>query len=212
MDPDQAIPIQGFAAAGLRVFAVMILVGGILASTIYWVAHWQMPSLPWPLSAVILLQILFAVAIVSWVWLIWRRAGMLRDLVAKDYPVMTCTAACMRLLGELIAILFVLSSLAFSIVSLVAADPAAQTALTWLDLRRDIVGPATYGFAAVTALLWPIAGLTAGGFVLFGAYLFAEVLIAKLENWRDIRRIREQLQSGISFSNRKGPSDTGEDV
>jgi hypothetical protein len=119
----------------------------------------------------------------------------------------------MRLLGELIAILFVLSSLAFAILSLVAADLAAATALSWFDLswfdlRADIVEPTTYGLAAVTALLWPIAGLAAGGFVLFGAYLFAEVLIAKLEFWRDIRRIREQLQSGIPSSDPKDPCPT----
>jgi hypothetical protein len=184
--PDQAIPIQRFAAAGLRVLAVMILVGGILVSAIYWVVEWQTPRFPWPLAAVIPLKILFAITIASWFWLLWRRAGMLGNLVAQDYPVMTCMATCMRLLGELIAILFVLSSLAFAILSLVAADLAAATALSWFDLswfdlRADIVEPTTYGLAAVTALLWPIAGLAAGGFVLFGAYLFAEVLIAKLE-------------------------------
>jgi xanthosine utilization system XapX-like protein len=206
MARDQAIPIQRLAAAGLRVLAVMILVGGLLVSAIYWVVEWQTPPLPWPLAAVILLQILFAGAIVSWFWLLWRRAGMLGNLVAHDYPVMTCTALCARLLGELIAILFVLSSLAFSIASLVAADLAAETALAWLDLRADIVEPTTYGLAVVTALLWPIAGLAAGGFVLFGAYLFAEVLVAKLEFWRDIRRIREQLQSGIPSPDGKGPS------
>ncbi|MFO8004659.1 hypothetical protein [Thioalkalivibrio sp.] len=202
---DQTIPIQRLAGAGLRVLAVMILVGGVLISATYWVIDWQTPPLPWPLAAVILLQILFAVAIASWFWLLWRRAGMLGTLVAHDYPVMTCTALCARLLGEMIAILFVLSSLAFSISSLVAADLAAATALTWLDLRADIVEPTTYGLAAVTALLWPIAGLAAGGFVLFGAYLFAEVLIAKLEFWRDIRRIREQLQSGIPSSEDEDP-------
>ncbi|MCA1790132.1 MAG: hypothetical protein LC667_09825, partial [Thioalkalivibrio sp.] len=138
---------------------------------------------------------------------------MLGSLVAHDYPVMTCTAACTRLLGELIAILFVLSSLAFSISSLVAADLAAESALTWLDLRADVVEPTTYGLAAVTALLWPIAGLAAGGFILFGAYLFAEVLIAKLEFWRDIRRIREQLESDFPSPNRRGPlTHTGEDM
>ena len=209
---DQTIPIQRLAAAGLRVLAVMILVGGVLVSAIYWIVEWQTPPLPWPLAAVVLLQILFAVAIASWFWLLWRRAGMLRNLVAHDYPVMTCTALCARLLGELIAILFVLSSLAFSISSLVAADLAAATALTWLDLRADIVEPATYGLAAVTALLWPFAGLAAGGFVLFGAYLFAEVLIAKLEFWRDIRRIRERLQSRIPSSDGKDPlPHTGKD-
>jgi hypothetical protein len=202
---DQAIPIQRLAAAGLRALAVMILVGGMLTSAIYWVIDWQTPPLPWPLAAVILLQILFAVAIASWFWLLWRRAGMLGTLVAHDYPAMTCTALCARLLGELIAILFVLSSLAFSISSLVAADLAAEAALTRLDLRADIVEPMTYGLAAVTALLWPIAGLAAGGFVLFGAYLFAEVLIAKLEFWRDIRRIREQLQAGTPSSAGKDP-------
>ncbi len=203
---DQTIPIQRLAGAGLRVLAVMILVGGVLISATYWVIDWQTPPLPWPLAAVILLQILFAVAIASWFWLLWRRAGMLGTLVAHDYPVLTCTALCARLLGELIAILFVLSSLAFSIASLVAADPAAEAALTWLDLRAGVVEPATYGLAVVTALLWPIAGLAAGGFVLFGAYLFAEVLIAKLEFWRDIRRIREQLQSGIPSSNERDAS------
>lgn len=209
---DQTIPIHRLAAAGLRVLAVMILVGGVLVSAIYWIVEWQTPPLPWPLAAVILLQILFAVAIVSWFGLLWRRAGMLRNLVAQDYPVMTCTALCMRLLGELIAILFVLSSLAFSISSLVAADLAAETALTWLDLRAEIVEPTTYGLAAITALLWPVAGLVAGGFFLFGAYLFAEVLIAKLEYWRDIRRIREQLESGSPSSDGTHPlTHTGED-
>ena len=173
---DQAIPIERFAAAGLRVLAVMILLGGVLISAVYWVVEWQTPPLPWPLAAVILLQILFAVAIAAWVWLIWRRASMLRILVAKDYPVMSCTAACVRLLGELTAILFVLGSLAFSISSLAAADLAAETALAWLDLRASIVEPTAYGLAAVTALLWPIAGLAAGGFVLFGTYLVAEIL------------------------------------
>ena len=203
---DQTIPIQRLAAAGFRVLAGMIVVGGLLVSAIYWIVDWQTPPLPWPLAAVILLQILFAVAIASWFWLLWRRAGMLGTLVAQDYPVLTCTALCARLLGELIAILFVISSLAFSIASLVAADPAAEAALNWLELRADIVEPATYGLAVVTALLWPIAGLAAGGFVLFGAYLFAEVLIAKLEFWRDIRRIREQLQSGIPSSNGRDAS------
>lgn len=210
---DQAIPIQRLAATGLRVLAVMILVGGVLVSAIYWVVEWQTPPLPWPVAAVILLQILFAMTIASWFWLLWRRAGVLGNLVARDYPVMTCTALCMRLLGELIAILFVLSSLAFSIASLVAADPAAETALNWLDLRADIVEPATYGLAVVTALLWPIAGLAAGGFVIFGAYLFAEVLVAKLEFWRDIRRIREQLESGIPSPDGRGPlTQTEEDM
>jgi len=37
MRADPAIPIERFAAAGLRMLAVMILVGGILASVIYWV-------------------------------------------------------------------------------------------------------------------------------------------------------------------------------
>lgn len=203
---DQTIPIQRLAAAGLRALAVMIVVGGILVSAIYWIVEWQTPPLPWPLAAVVLLQILFAVAIASWFWLLWRRARVLGTLVAQDYPVMTCTALCTRLLGELIAILFVLGSLAFSIASLFAADLAAETALAWLDLRAEIVEPTTYGLAAVTALLWPVAGLAAGGFVLFGAYLFAEVLIAKVEYWRDIRRIREQLQSGTPFSNGKNAS------
>jgi len=203
---DQTIPIQRLAAAGLRVLALMILVGGILLSAIYWIVEWQTPPLPWPIAAVVLLQILFAVAIAAWFWLLWRRAGVLRSLVAHDYPVMTCTALCTRLLGELVAILFVLGSMAFSIASLFAADLAAETTLAWLDLRADIVEPTTYGLAAVTALLWPIAGLAAGGFVLFGAYLFAEVLIAKVEYWRDIRRIREQLQSGIPLSSGKGAS------
>jgi hypothetical protein len=203
---DQTIPIQRLAAAGLRALAVMIVVGGILVSAIYWIVEWQTPPLPWPLAAVILLQILFAVAIASWFWLLWRRARVLGTLVAQDYPVMTCTALCTRLLGELIAILFVLGSLAFSIASLFAADLAAETALAWLDLRAEIVEPTTYGLAAVTALLWPVAGLAAGGFVLFGAYLFAEVLIAKVEYWRDIRRIREQLQSGTPFFNGKNAS------
>lgn len=213
MTADQAIPIQRLAAVGLRVLAVMVLVGGALVSAIYWVVEWQTPPLPWPLTAVILLQILFAIAIAAWFWLPWRRAGMLRSLVAHDYPAMTCTAVCMRLLGELIAVLFVLSSLAFSISSLVAADLAAEAALTWLDLRANIVEPTTYGLAVVTALMWPIAGLMAGGFVLFGAYLFAEVLIAKLEYWRDIRRIREQLQSGIASPSEKDRSpDIGEDT
>ncbi len=63
---DQTIPIHRLAAAGLRVLAVMILVGGLLVSAIYWIVEWQTPPLPWPLAAVILLQILFAVAIVSW--------------------------------------------------------------------------------------------------------------------------------------------------
>lgn len=197
---EQTIPIQRLAAAGLRALALMILVGGILVSAIYWIVEWQTPPLPWPIAAVVLLQILFAAAIASWFWLLWRRAGALESLVAHDYPVMTCTALCTRLLGELIAILFVLGSLAFSISSLFAADLAAEAALAWLDLRADIVEPTTYGLAAVTALMWPIAGLAAGGFVLFGAYLFAEVLIAKVEYWRDIRRIRERLQSGIPLS------------
>lgn len=210
---DQTIPIQRIAAAGLRVLALMILVGGILLSAIYWIVEWQMPPLPWPIAAVVLLQILFALAIASWFWLLWRRAGVLETLVARDYPVMTCTALCARLLGELIAILFVLGSMAFSIGSLFAADLAAETALAWLDLRADIVEPATYGLAAVTALLWPLAGLAAGGFVLFGAYLFAEVLIAKLEYWRDIRRIREQLRSGVPIANGKDAgSDTEQDA
>jgi hypothetical protein len=200
---DKTIPIQRLAAAGLRALALMIVVGGILLSAIYWIVEWQTPPLPWPLAAVVLLQILFAVAIASWFWLLWRRARVLGTLVAQDYPVMTCTALCTRLLGELIAILFVLGSLAFSIASLFAADLAAETALAWLDLRAEIVEPTTYGLAAVTALLWPVAGLAAGGFVLFGAYLFAEVLIAKVEYWRDIRRIREQLQSGVPFAKGK---------
>lgn len=213
MSTDQAIPIERFAAAGLRVLAVMILVGGVLISAIYWVVEWQTPPLPWPLAAVILLQVLFGVAIAAWVWLLWRRARMLRRLVAKDYPVMSCTAACVRLLGELIAILFVLGSLAFSILSLAAADLAAETALAWLDLRASIVEPTAYGLAAVTALLWPIAGLAAGGFVLFGTYLVAEILIAKLEFWRDIRRIREQLESvGASSTGKDRSTRTAEDV
>ena len=203
MTRNQTIPIQRLAAAGLRVLAIMILVGGILVSAIYWIVEWQTPPLPWPVAAVILLQILFAAAIASWFWLLWHRAGVLGTLVARDYPVVTCTALCTRLLGEMIAILFVLGSLVFSIGSLFAADLAAATALAWLDLRADIVEPTTYGLAAITALLWPIAGLVAGGFVLFGAYLFAEVLIAKLEYWRDIRRIREQLQSGVPFAKGK---------
>jgi hypothetical protein len=206
MTRDQTIPIQRIAAAGLRALALMGLVGGILVAAIYWIVEWQTPPLPWPMAAVVLLQILFAVAIAAWFWLLWRRAGVLGSLAAHDYPVMTCTALCTRLLGELIAILFVLGSLAFSIASLFAADLAAETALAWLDLRADIVEPTTYGLAAVTALLWPIAGLAAGGFVLFGAYLFAEVLIAKVEYWRDIRRIRERLQSGTPFSNGKDAS------
>ncbi len=206
MRADPAIPIERFAAAGLRMLAVMVLVGGILASVIYWVVDWVTPPLPWPLAAVVLLQILFGVAVASWVWLIWRRASMLRKLVAKDYPVMTCTAVCVRLLGELIAILFVLGSLAFSISSVVAADLTAEIVLRWLDLQANIVEPVTYGLAAITALLWPIAGLAAGGFVLFGTYLFAEVLIAKLEFWRDLRRIREQLESGIPGANQRDPS------
>ncbi|MFO8152579.1 hypothetical protein [Thioalkalivibrio sp.] len=201
MTSDQVVPIQRLASAGLRVIAVMVLVAGALVSAIYWVVEWQTPPLPWPLAAVILLQILFAIAIALWFWLLWRRADMLRALVAHDYPAMTCTAVCTRLLGELIAVLFVLGSLAFSISSLVAADLAAEAALTWLDLRANIVEPTAYGLAVVIAVSWPVAGLMAGGFVLFGAYLFAEVLIAKLEYWRDIRRIREQLQSGIAFSN-----------
>ena len=203
---EQTIPIQRLAAAGLRALALMIVVGGLLVSAIYWIVEWQTPPLPWPLAAVVLLQILFAVAIASWFWLLWRRARVLGTLVGRDYPAMTCTALCTRLLGELIAILFVLGSLAFSITTLFAADLAAETALAWLDLRAEIVEPTTYGLAMVTALLWPIAGLAAGGFVLFGAYLFAEVLIAKVEYWRDIRRIREQLESGIPFSNGKGVS------
>lgn len=206
MTTDQAIPIQRFAAAGLRVLAVMTVVGGVLFSAIYWVVEWQTPPLPWPLTAVILLQILLAVAIACWSWLLWRRAGILGNLTVHDYPVLTCTAVCSRLLGELLAILFVFSSLAFSIGSLVAADLAAETALTWLSLRADIVEPVAYGLAVATAMLWPIAGLAAGGLILFFAYLFAEVIIAKLEFWRDIRRIREQVQSGLPRSEGEDPT------
>lgn len=203
MTTDHAIPIQRFAAGGLRLLAVMTVVSGALFSAIYWVVEWQTPPLPWPLTAVILLQILLAVAVACWSWLLWGRAGILGNLTVHDYPVLTCTAVCSRLLGELIAIMFVFSSLAFSIGSLVAADLAAETALTWLSMRADIVEPVAYGLAVATAMLWPIAGLAAGGLVLFFAYLFAEVIIAKLEFWRDIRRIREQAQSG--FPRSEGP-------
>lgn len=191
-----ALPIQRLAGWGLRGIAILAALGGLLGSVVFWALARATQELPWPLVSLVLLQILFAAAVVAWVALLWLRARQMGRLRSRDYPAITCVAACTRLMGELLAVVFVLFSLALSVVSLTAVEPFAGTVMTALDLEAELVEPVGWALAIATAIMWPVVGLFAAGMVLFGAYLFAEALAAMLEYVRDVRRIREALSRG----------------
>ena len=188
-----ALPIQRLAAWGLRGIACLTAVGGVVASVGLWALARETQQVPWPVASLVLLQILFAAAVVAWVTLLWLRARGLGRLLPRDYPAITCVAICTRLTGELLATAFVLLSLALSVVSLTLVDPLSGSVVTAFGIEAGRVEPASWALAIATAILWPVAGLFAAGMVLFGAYLFAEALTAMLEYVRDVRRIREAL-------------------
>jgi len=204
----EQVRIQRLATWGLRGVAALTVLGGVLASAAFWVLVWRTWSTaPWPTESLVasaLLQVLFAIAVVVWAVLLWRRARMMAALVARDYPAITCFAVCMRLAGELAAILCVLFSLALSVASLTWADLFVGEVLARLQLQRDLLGPASYAMAGGLALMWPAAGLFAAGLMLFGAYLFAEALTAMLEYVRDVRRIRERLAAAAALDTEQG--------
>lgn len=193
-----ALPLQRLAGWGLRGIAVLTGLGGLLTSVTLWTLAQETPQVPWPVASLVLLQALFAVAVLAWVVLLWRRARALGALETRDYPAITCVVVCTRLVGELLAIAFVLLALALSVISLTAVEPFAGTAVAAFGLEAELVEPASWGLAILTAILWPLAGLFAGGLVLFAAYLFADAMTAMLEYVRDVRRIRETLSSGPS--------------
>ncbi|MBS3800365.1 MAG: hypothetical protein KGY40_05185 [Thioalkalivibrio sp.] len=207
------LPIQHLAAWGLRGVALLTALAGILASITFWALAWQTPEWSWPLTALVLLQILFAAALVTWVVLLWQRARLIGTLRARDYPAITCVALCMRLMGELLATGFVWFSLALSVTSLTTVDPFASSVVMALDLEAELVEPATWVLAGTVALAWPLGGLFAGAMILFAAYLFAEALTAMLEYIRDIRRIREalstQTERNAEDSRRAAPGSDG---
>lgn len=189
------LPLQRLAAWGLRGFAFLTALGGLLASVAFWVLALETPEVPWPTLALVLLQGLFAIAVVAWTALLWRRGRALGALETRDYPAITCVVVCTRLIGEVLAIGFVLSSLALAVISLASVEPLASNAVAALDLDGELIEPASWTLAVLLAILWPLAGLFAAGMALLGAYLFADAMTAMLEYVRDVRRIRETLAS-----------------
>ncbi|WP_018948738.1 hypothetical protein [Thioalkalivibrio sp. ALMg11] len=189
------LPLQRLAGWGLRGIAVLTGLGGLLASVAFWALAQETLEVPSPIASLVLLQILFAVAVVAWVALLWHRARALGALETRDYPAITCVVVGMRLIGELLAVGFVLFSLALSVISLTAIEPFAVAAVATFALETELVEPASWALAILAAILWPLAGLFAAGFALFGAYLFADAMTAMLEYVRDVRRIRKTLSS-----------------
>lgn len=190
-----ALPLQRVAGWGLRGIAGLIGLAGLLASGAFWVLAWETQQVPWPIISLVLLQILFAAALVAWVALLWQRARTLGALETRDYPAITCVVICIRLFGELLAIGFLAFSLALSVISLTAVEPFAGAAVAEFAPEAEWIEPAGLALAILAAILWPIAGLFAAGMVLFLAYLFADAMTAMLEYVRDVRRIRETLAS-----------------
>lgn len=195
---DEQVRIQRLAAWGLRGVAVLTLLGAAFAAVAFWTLAARIwPTAAWPaatLTGFVLLSLLFAAAVGAWSVLLWRRARAMAGLITPDYPAITCFAVCLRLAGELMAILSVLFSLALSVSSLSWAGPLVDAVLTTLGTETATTREVTYAVAAGLALLWPAAGLFAAAFFLFGFYLFAEGLTAMLEYVRDVRRIRERLE------------------
>ncbi|WP_024326335.1 hypothetical protein [Thioalkalivibrio sp. AKL19] len=189
------LPLQRLAGWGLRGFAILTGLAGLLASGAFWTLAQETWQLPWPTISLVVLQILFAIAILAWAGLLWRRAQVLGALETRDYPAITCVVVCIRLMGELLAIGFVLFSLAFAVLSLTTVEPLASNAVVALGLNADRIEPAGWMLAVLLAALWPLAGLFAAGMALFGTYLFADAMTAMLEYVRDVRRIRETLAS-----------------
>ncbi len=189
------LPLQRLAGWALRGIAALTGLGGLLASLAFWMLAQETPELPWPHVSLILLQILFGIAVVAWVALLWRRARALGALDTRDYPAITCVVVCMRLAGELLATGVALFALALSVISLTAAEPFAGAAVAAFGLEAEQVEAIGWALAVLAALLWPLAGLFAAGMILFGAYLFADAMMAMLEYVRDLRRIRETLAS-----------------
>ncbi len=189
------LPLQRLAGWGLRGFSILTGLAGLLASGAFWALAQETRQLPWPTISLVVLQILFAIAIVAWAGLLWRRARALGALETRDYPAITCVVVCVRLIGEVLAIGFVLSSLALAVISLASVDPLASNAVAVLNLDSDLAEPASWTLAVLLAILWPLAGLFAAAMALFGAYLFADAMSAMLEYVRDVRRIRETLAS-----------------
>lgn len=193
------IPVQRLAAWGMRAAAVLVLLGGLLASAGFWGLLRELsdgaPPPSGTLTALALLQALFLAAVAGWTGLLWRRARGLAGLVTADYPAITCFALCMRLAGELAALLCVLASLGFSVATLAWGEPLAAPLTARLGADPALAGVATAALTGAAALAWPAAGLLLAGLILFGGYLFAEGLTVMLDYARDVRRIRERLEA-----------------
>lgn len=193
-------PVQRLAAAGLRLFAGAGALGGLGASVLFWVlvlryplpGDWLRGSLP----AAIALQVLFLGALAAWTILIWRRAGQVGNLRAPDYPVITCVAACVRLLGELCAIAVVAVSLGLAVATLAGQPLLTGTVAGWPGAEGNLPAWAIPVVTVSAALLWPLAGLAFAGGFLFAAYLLAEFMTVMLDYVRDVRRIREAVEAG----------------
>lgn len=200
MAEDRSIPVQRLAAWGLRGLAVLLGLGGLLASAAFWslahevegLAGWVRASLP----SAIALQLLLVGAVAGWLLLLERRAAMIGALRVDDYPTISCVAACTRLLGELLATGMLCASLALAVLTLADAAPFAQLMLERLGPDGEGAVTASWVLNGLAALMWPMLGLFAAGLVLFGAYLVAEGLGLMLDYVRDIRRIRESLERG----------------
>jgi hypothetical protein len=192
--------VQRLAAAGLRVFAAAGVLGGLVASVLFWLLALRYPLagdwLPGSLLAAVVLQFLFLATLAAWAVLIWRRAGQVGALRPPDYPAITCVAACTRLLGELLALVTLAASLGVAVATLAGQPVLADMAVAWLGGEEALPAWAVPAATLLAALLWPLAGLAFAGAVLFAAYLAAELMILMLDYVRDVRRIREAAEAG----------------
>jgi hypothetical protein len=193
------LAVQGLAAVGLRVLAAAGVLGGLAASVLFWILASRY-ALPWDwlrgsLAAAIALQVLFLAALAAWAVLTWRRARQIGALRPPDYPVITCVAACTRLLGELCAVAILAASLGLAVATLAGQPFLAAMVGDWLGGAGALPPWAIPTLTLLSALLWPLAGLAfAGGFV-FAAYLVAELMSVMLDYVRDVRRIREAAEA-----------------
>lgn len=208
--PDQANPVQAdpagadlavqrLAASGLRVFAVTVVLAGLAASVLFWLVVFRSPGpLHWlrdALAAGIALQLLFLATLAAWAVLVWRRAARIGALDAPDYPVVSCVAACIRLLGELGAVAVLAVSLGLAVATLAGQPLVAGPIADWLGGEGALPPWAVPALTLMLALVWPLAGGVFAGGILFAAYLAAELMSLMLDYVRDVRRIREAAES-----------------